>query len=142
MRLIAESDKEGDKALNRSAHLVGGAVSPWVLIAVYNYSYSTWPNLLVGSDLFVMGLFVTGMGAVGGVLPDCIEPPESPRHRGFFHYVLGGFAFVFYAFVLIGSLKIISFDAATYFSGPITFLVLALASGYASHFFLDVFFRA
>jgi len=142
MRLIAESDREGDKALNRSAHLVGGAVSPWVLVAVYSYSHSTWPNLLARSDLLVMGVFVTGLGAVGGVLPDRIEPPERPRHRGFFHYILGGLAFIFYSLVLLGSLKILSFDAATYFSGSITFLLLALVSGYASHFFLDVFFRA
>jgi len=128
--------------LNRFAHLVGGAVSPWVLIATYRYNHATWTHLLTSLDLLVMAVFVTGMGAIGGILPDSVEPPESPRHRGFFHYVLGGLAFVFYAFVLIGSLKIISFDAATYFSGTITFLVLALASGYASHFFLDVFFRA
>jgi len=142
MRLIAESDREGGKALNRSAHLVGGAVSPWVLIAAYSYSNSTWPNLLAGPDLLLMGLFATGMGAVGGILPDRIEPPKGPKHRGFFHYVFGGLAAIFYFLVLLGSLKIIIFDAATYFSSPITFLVLALASGYGSHFFLDVFFRA
>ena len=128
--------------MNRSTHLLGGAVSPWVLIAAYSYSHSIWPYLLDGSDLLVMGLFVTGLGALGGILPDRIEPPESPRHRGFFHYVPGGLAFIFYCFVLLESLKIISFDVATYFSGPVTFLFLALVSGYASHFFLDVFFRA
>jgi len=128
--------------LNRFAHLAGGAVSPWALTAAYSYSHSTWPHLLAGSDLLVMGLFVTGMGAIGGILPDCIEPPKSPRHRGLFHYVLGGVALVFYSFVLLGSLKIISFDVATYFSGSVTFLFLALVSGYASHFFLDIFFRA
>ena len=142
MRLIAESDREGGKALNRSAHLVGGAVSPWVLIAAYSYSNSTWPNLLAGSDLLVMGLFVTGMGALGGVFPDRIEPPKRPKHRGLFHYVFGSLAAIFYFLVLLGSLKIISFEAAAYFSGSITFLLLAIVSGCASHFFLDVFFRA
>jgi len=142
MRLVAESDREGDRALNRSAHLVGGAVSPWLLIAAYSYSHSTWPDLLAGSDLLIMGVFVTGLGAVGGILPDRIEPPKGPKHRGFFHYVFGGLAAIIYFLVLIGSLKIIIFDASTYFSGPITFLFLALISGYASHFFLDVFFRA
>jgi len=89
-----------------------------------------------------MGLFLTGMGAIGGILPDSVEPPKRPEHRDFFHYVLGGFAFVFYAFVLLGTLKVITFDAAAYFSGSIAFLLLALISGYASHFFLDFFFRA
>jgi len=92
--------------------------------------------------LLVIGAFVTGMGALGGVLPDSIEPLKSPKHRGFFHYIFGGLASIFYALVLLGSLKIMSFDVATYFSGPVTFLFLALVSGYASHFFLDVFFRA
>jgi len=142
MRLVAESDREGDKALNRFAHLLAGAVSPWVLIAAYSYSHSAWLILLAGSDLLVTGVFVTGIGAVGGILPDTVEPPKSPRHRGFFHYILGGLALIFYSLVLLGTLKIISFDVATYFSGPITFLFLALISGYASHFFLDVFFRA
>jgi len=143
MRLIAESDREGEHgALNKSAHLGGGAVSPWVLIAAYSYSHSIWPYLLAGTDLLVMGLFITGMGAIGGILPDSVEPPKRPKHRGFFHYALGGIALVFYSFVLLGSLKIVSFDAVAYFSGPITLLFLALISGYASHFFLDVFFRS
>ena len=128
--------------MNRFAHLVGGAVSPWVLIATYRYNHATWTHLLTSLDLLVMAVFVTGMGAIGGILPDCIEPPKSPRHRGLFHYVLGGVALVFYSFVLLGSLKIVSFDAVAYFSGPITLLFLALISGYASHFFLDVFFRS
>jgi len=142
MRQIAESDREGDTTLNRSAHMIGGAVSPWVLVAAHIYSHSTLPSLLSGQDLLVMGAFMTGMGALGGILPDSVEPPRSPRHRGFFHYVLGGLAFIFYSLVLLGSLKILSFDAAVYFSDFITFLVLALVSGCASHFFLDVFFRA
>ena len=121
---------------------MGGAVSPWVLVAAHIYSHSTLPSLLSGQDLLVMGAFMTGMGALGGILPDSVEPPKSPRHRGFFHYVLGGLAFIFYSLVLLGSLKILSFDAAVYFSDFITFLVLALVSGCASHFFLDVFFRA
>jgi len=86
-----------------------------------------------------MGAFMTGMGALGGILPDSVEPPKNPRHRSFFHYILGGLAFIFYSLVLLGSLKILSFDAAMYFYGPIGFLFLALISGYASHFFLDVF---
>jgi len=121
---------------------MGGAVSPWVLVAAHIYSHSTLPSLLSGQDLLVMGAFMTGMGALGGILPDSVEPPKSPRHRGFFHYVLGGLAFIFYSLVLLGSLKIIGFDAATYFSDLVAFLLLALVSGYASHFFLDVFFRA
>ena len=128
--------------MNRFPHLVGGAFSPWVLVASYSYSHSTWPNLLTGSDLLVIGAFVTGMGAVGGILPDLVEPPKSPRHRGFFHYVLGGLLFIFYSLVLLGSLRIIGFDAAKWFSDLITFLVLAIVSGCSSHFFLDVFFRA
>jgi len=128
--------------LNRFAHLVGGAVSPWVLIAVYSYSHSTWPNLLAGSDLLIMGLFVTGMGAVGGILPDRIEPPNRPRHRGFFHYVFGSLSAIFYFSVLLGSLKIISFEVTVYFVDLIKFLVLAVASGYASHFLLDIFFSS
>jgi len=40
--------------------------------------------------------------------------------------------------VLLGSLKIISFEVAAYFVDLIRFLVLAVVSGYASHFFLDV----
>jgi len=106
------------------------------------YGHSTWPNLLAASDLLVMGAFVTGMGALGGVLPDSIEPPKSPKHRGFFHYVFGGLALIFYSLVLLGTLKIIGFYVATYFSGLITFIVVALVSGYASHFFLDVFVRS
>jgi len=139
MRLIAESDREGDATLNRSAHMIGGAVSPWVLIAAYSYGHSIWPNLLAGSDFLVIGLFVTGMGAIGGVLADSIEPPKRPRHRGFFHYVFGSLAAIFYFLVLLGSLKIISFDVAAYFMDLIKFLVLAIVSGYASHFFLDFF---
>jgi len=129
---------EGDKALNRSAHLVGGAVSPWVLIAAHSYSHS-WPDLLNGSDLLIMGAFVTGIAAVGGILPDSIEPPKRPKHRGFFHYVFGSLAAIFYFLILLGSLKMISFEVAVYFVDLIRFLVLAVVSGYASHFFLDVF---
>jgi len=126
--------------LNRFAHLVGGAVSPWVLIAVYSYSSSIWPNLLTGSDFLATGVFLTGLGAVGGVLPDSFEPPKRPRHRGFFHYVFGSLSAIFYFLVLLGSLKIISFEVTVYFADLIKFLILAVASGYASHFLLDIFF--
>ena len=126
--------------MNRFAHLVGGAVSPWVLIAVYSYSSSIWPNLLTGSDFLATGVFLTGLGAVGGVLPDSIEPPKRPRHRGFFHYVFGSLSAIFYFLVLLGSLKIISFEVTVYFADLIKFLILAVASGYASHFLLDIFF--
>ena len=88
-----------------------------------------------------MGLFLTGMGAVGGILPDSIEPPKRPKHRGFFHYVFGSLASIFYFLILLGSLKMISFEVAVYFVDLIRFLVLAVVSGYASHFFLDVFVR-
>jgi len=108
-------------------------------MTAYGYSHSIWPNLLAGSDLLVMGVFLTGMGALGGVLPDSVEPPKRPRHRGFFHYVFGSLAAIFYSLVLLGSLNIISFEVAAYFSDLIKFLVLAVVSGYASHFFLDVF---
>jgi len=86
-----------------------------------------------------MGLFATGMGAIGGILPDRIEPPKRPKHRGFFHYVFGSLAATFYFLVLLGSSKIISFEVAAYFVDLIKFLVLAVVSGYASHFLLDVF---
>jgi len=88
-----------------------------------------------------MGLFVTGMGAAGGVLPDRIEPPKRPKHRGFFHYIFGSLATIVYSLVLLGSLKIISFEVAAYFVDLIKFLVLAVVSGYASHFLLDLFVR-
>jgi len=63
---------------------------------------------------------------------------KTPRHRGFFHYVFGSLGAIFYFLVLLGSLKIISFEVAAYFVDLIRFLVLAVVSGYASHFFLDV----
>jgi len=86
-----------------------------------------------------MGIFLTGMGAAGGILPDSIEPPKRPRHRGFFHYVFGSLTAIFYFLVLLGSLKIISFQVTVYLADPIKFLVPAVVSGYASHFFLDIF---
>jgi len=48
-----------------------------------------------------MGVFLTGMGAAGGVLPDSVEPPKRPRHRGFFHYVFGSLTAIFYFLVFL-----------------------------------------
>ena len=72
---------------------------------------------------FIAGLFVSQLG---GSMPDIIEPPTWPGHRGVFHYGVGFLTFI-PALLLITSTNLLSFSIGSF------------SVGYFSHFILDVY---
>jgi hypothetical protein len=65
-------------------------------------------------------------GAVAGVLPDVLEPPLSPNHRGIFHSVPLLAVLVFAAILLFGRSK-----------SALLGLLFSLLVGYISHLWAD-----
>lgn len=96
---------------DRSTHIVAGALAG-ALIALWH------PQLAdhTLSDRIIMGC---SLGAIGGVLPDLLEPPDFPSHRGFAH------SYAFLGGSLHGSIRA---------ANPV---VALLSAGYASHLILD-----
>ena len=121
---------------NRETHLTGGLLAAWVPVVVYFLVCNERPPFLQeGGDfgwIFAI-LLISLLGMVGGVLPDMLEPPTDPRHRGPFHYLGGGLCVVFMGVILIVDTSILET-----FSDLASWAVISLIAGYASHIILDV----
>lgn len=119
---------------NRGEHIETGAWTGLVLASLVNvieqgqrkksnpYHKFNWGELIGNAA------FGTGLGALGGVLPDMLEPPTHPGHRDLFHSVATGAA------ICYGLNKINNNAKAT--SQGKTFLN-TLGVGYLSHLVLD-----
>ena len=72
------------------------------------------------------GLLVVGLlfAALGGMMPDQLEPPTGPDHRGAWHY-LGGLLSALPAYSMINA-------------GAVGFVIGSFCVGYFSHFVLDI----
>jgi len=95
----------------RTAHLVAGAIAGAVVASLHPGfgNFETGQRILLGA----------GIGALGGILPDLLEPATSPFHRGAAHSVVA------FGIATRGSL-------AT--RRPIPAVLLA---GFSSHLLLD-----
>lgn len=96
---------------NRPTHLAAGALAG-AAVALFHPELAHLPpdrRMLVGA----------GLGGLGGVLPDLLEPAETPSHRGTAH-----------------SLASLGFMSRTAFQGCHPALAILL-SGFISHLFLD-----
>jgi len=65
-------------ALDETEHATIGALVSLGLYGLYKYTKQEKPTVLgaIGSLL---------LGGIAGVLPDTVEPADSPNHRSFFH---------------------------------------------------------
>jgi hypothetical protein len=98
--------------MNKDGHLFGAFL--------FNLVY--W---IIATENSLAGLLASCiLACCGGLLPDVLEPPTWPGHRGVFHYVVGPIS-ILPAIFLINSNLIL-------FAGG------AFCFGYFSHFVLDV----
>lgn len=95
---------------NRDTHLKAGIISGSILGAISSKSNeSFWPDVLLSA----IG------GAIGGLMPDFIEPAYGPYHRQILHSKI----------ILIGNFYGINKTENA--------VVKGILSGYASHLLLD-----
>ena len=66
--------------MDKNEHSIIGALVSLGLYGLYKYMKQEKPTVLgaIGSLL---------LGGIAGVLPDIVEPANSPNHRSFFHSV-------------------------------------------------------
>ena len=95
--------------MNRGEHTTGGIILGGLIGLLFS------PN---STHLLVLVL----TAIIGSWMPDILEPPTWPGHRGIFHY-LGG--------PLAGAIVIFSLSPSA------TSYILGTAAGYFSHFVLD-----
>jgi len=72
---------------NQKAHFYGGAAASGLVRVTIELHQN--PNISLG-ELFIKTAFSALVGGIGGVLPDFIEPPDNPHHRGAGHSVAMG----------------------------------------------------
>jgi len=98
--------------MNRDEHIIGALL--------FNFIY--W---IIAAENTIGGLLISSIFAcVGGLLPDVLEPPTWPGHRGVFHYFFGPISIIPTLFFLNSTL--------------ILFAIGAFCLGYFSHFVLDI----
>jgi hypothetical protein len=98
--------------MNRDEHFIGALL--------FNFAY--W---IIAAENTIGGLLISSIFAcIGGLLPDVLEPPTWPGHRGFFHYVVGPIS-------VIPAIVFINSSMLHFIGGSFCF-------GYFSHFILDI----
>lgn len=118
--------------LNREGHLAGGLSAPWVLVAFFLFIFDSIPFFHQGNAL-IGAIAISLAGIFGGVLPDILEPPTDPWHRGPFHYIGGVLCVISILVILINPSTL-----KTHFSTFLSWVILSLIAGYASHIILDI----
>ncbi len=98
-------------------------------------------NMRIPALLDPAGLFVSiAAGGVAGILPDLIEPPVSPNHRGFYH------SGVFLGVTIAGGVwtgkQIVRSEMSPTVKLFCICLVMIVVLGVASHLVLDWTTRA
>jgi membrane-bound metal-dependent hydrolase YbcI (DUF457 family) len=68
-----------------------------------------------------------GAGVAAGVLPDLLEPANTPNHRAFFHSIL---------FAVLAAYLILGYDY-TQMPWSWRLLIFAVTTAYGSHLYLD-----
>jgi membrane-bound metal-dependent hydrolase YbcI (DUF457 family) len=105
----------------RDTHLIAGAV---VGCMVY-----VGIRALQGKEVNPLSLLLSGAGgAIGGELPDILEPATSPNHRAVFHSVLTG------AITTYSSTKIYNSNEI---EDDVQAVLIACVGGYLTHLMLD-----
>lgn len=106
---------------NHGTHVLIGAIGGALLYVVHK----RW----MGEPISLAGLlFAAGLGAMAATIPDLLEPPIHPNHRGTAHSALALLGVAYTA------METVSSDALTDADKE---LILALAAGYASHLAAD-----
>ncbi|MFW9995937.1 MAG: metal-dependent hydrolase [Candidatus Odinarchaeota archaeon] len=108
--------------MNSQEHLIAGFVASFLAGQFVG-------GLLEGFNVVFLMVFIL-LGVIGSVLPDMLEPPVGPWHRGFFHSWTVFFLIGVIALSLIATLVIVPRVTLAYF-------LLGLVTGYASHLTLD-----
>ena len=111
---------------NYQSHVLAGVLSG---SGVGIYQRLTDNKPLHISDILIIG-FEACLGAAGGVLPDKLEPPSTPRHRESFHSAL------FAAIIFLGLFFLWQNDKIAQW---VKWSVTALAAGYIVHLLVDSF---
>ncbi len=121
--------------MRRNSHLVGamifGIIAFLILEAIRKMSVPS-PYWIIGTSLSHIGhLFIMLISsAIGGLLPDILDPAYSRRHRRFAHSGLTGFIMIV---VIVITLLYLMSD----FRLELLFIYY-FAWGYVSHLVLDI----
>lgn len=73
--------------MNRNQHVIMGALAGASVYFAHRKFMNLQPNL-GGTIISAIG------GAIGGILPDVLEPPVNPNHRGPCHSIAAGVTLV------------------------------------------------
>ncbi|MBA7527239.1 hypothetical protein ES705_19414 [subsurface metagenome] len=111
---------------NFECHLITGMVSGGAIDIVRKIRDN---KPLESSDLLILSANVC-LGAIGGVLPDKLEPAIHPRHRKFFHSI------VFIGVITVGLVLLWQSEKITEW---VKWLVTALGVAFIIHLILDGF---
>ena len=118
---------------NSNKHLVYGCISGAAIMALlktvwFQKALRYYPSIEFDwGEFFVKVLIGGAFGSIGGILPDLIEPANSPHHRKFFHSKTTG------GILIVGGLNLnklnISYDAKQ--------IIASCLAGYGSHLYSD-----
>jgi len=120
---------------NRGTHIPVGIASPWITIFAYAFLKGYFPSTFQVHNWFIVSIGICFFAFFGERTPDTLEPPDNPKHRGIFHWLVGLGATIYIVLVFLASYKLpwlpVSYDSL------IGLLIVSYLSGYASHFLLD-----
>ena len=82
-------------------------------------------------------IFTTSGGMIGGVLPDLLDPPISPNHRGFAHSFSLGILLGFGIEKVYNYITNVEFNKNEVWVNIVLLIIMSLLIGYMSHLILD-----
>ena len=120
---------------NRGLHIPAGILAPWVVLLVYALlNNNVVPSAFVRYPWFIIALLVSLFSFFGERIPDNVEPPTDPHHRGIVHWLgLPATLYIIWFFLTNPTLPLIP----TSYERLSGLLLISFLSGYVSHFILD-----
>lgn len=118
---------------NRDTHLIAGALAGAALPLILPRDKEE--HLL---DVIAEMFFTGSAGSIAGILPDILEPAESPNHREFFHSVGFG-ALLGYGEVKVVQYLVTEFDSLDNMERFLLILAASSIIGLLLHLAMDGF---
>jgi membrane-bound metal-dependent hydrolase YbcI (DUF457 family) len=116
---------------NRNTHLVAGCITGIGTYFALKHMDAKEINL---KEV----IFTTSGGMIGGVLPDLLDPPISPNHRGFAHSFSLGILLGFGIEKVYKYIRNVEFNKNEVWFNIVLLIIMSLLIGYLSHLVLDV----
>lgn len=122
---------------NRNVHIPIGLISPWIVIFGFALFRQEISQAFYKYPWFIVVIFICIASFIGERIPDTVEPPEDPNHRGPFHWLIGSLA-IAYILLFVFAFPYLPWLPLTY-DTMLGLLIVSFLAGYASHFVLDYF---